>query len=74
MQEADSEDAGKHAQPQRKEGQNVSHKAEVMTDQDIMACTSPEQVWKKISNKASEGRQPSPNDFSLTLRQRLLGL
>ena len=27
-----------------------------MTDQDIMNCTSPEKIWKKISNKASEGK------------------
>ena len=29
----------------------------LLTDQDIMACLTPEKVWKRMSQKASEGKK-----------------
>ena len=54
VQDKDEGEVDKETEP-RKEFGNGVYRSDLMTDQDIMACTSPEKIWKKISNKASEG-------------------
>ena len=51
--EGGSENEGGEAQgsPSAKEGTSGTR----VTDQELMGCVKPEEIWKKISKKAAEG-------------------